>query len=321
MNCTVRPTTDSWIGASVVAFQQHHLAFEDGSMRVANPLYFERHLFFAVPTGEVRGKEVAQALDAARQEPPDYSPLDSLLSPTNANLAIAIQKLRRRTEDWVAKDASLGFVLHITDLHKALRDRVESAHVRSSLLFWVASLLPLLENEVDAATLVASLRAHLGGELTAHVARRTLGRSPKSEWVKDVALRVGQMSLDSVMQQLRDGDQAPTDASIHSMVGFLRAVGRLDELVALVRSALGTEAVARDGIAARCVSVVTSYGDGSTRLDRLDGELLKMLVGDMDLPAPTTDSWPDPQDLTWPNRREWARWVLGPGREKGIPGS
>lgn len=309
------------LGSLFPAFQQHHLAFEEGSVRVANPLYFERHLLFGVPLGEVRDQDVWRALDAARAEPPDCSLLDSLLSPTNAKNAVAIQKLRRRTEDWVADDASLEFVLHITDLHVALQDGLESAHYGSSLLFWVASLLPLLENEVDAATLVASLRAHLGDELTAYVARRMLGPSLEGEWVKEIAERVGEMCLTSVMQQLLDGDSAPTDASIHLLVGFLRAVGRLDELVALVRGALTKNEITRDGIAARCVSVVTSYGDGSTRLDRLDGDLLQILVGDMDVPAPSTSSWPDRQDLAWSNRREWARWLLGPGRESGIPGS
>jgi len=299
------------------AFQETFVT--DGLVRACTSLYFERHLLFEVPKGEVRETDVTGALISANTTPPDFSSLDALLSPADPTHAVALQKLRRGTEEWHEGDVTLEFALHIADLHVSLQDDLDTAHFGSSLLFWLAALLPLLKGVVDVSTLLGALRDHLGDETTALLAKRMLSLTTNDGWAQEVTQAVADMCISSALQQLRDGDQAPLGSHIQSYVGFLLSLGRLDRLPDLVRQALANQEITLDGVAARCVSVITSYNDGSTRLDKVDTTLLQSLTGETDISDPSTDSWPDRFDLTWPNRREWARWVLGPGRTTGIP--
>ncbi len=298
------------LGAVFPAFQQGARP-ERGALRAADSLYFERHIIFEVPPEEVRDKDVSNALQQSRANPPDYAPLASLLSPGNPLHAVALQKLRRQTGEWGGSDVELDFVLHIADLRLALPDTAGNSQLGSSLLFWVSSLLPLLTGKTDPAIVVEALRGHLGDPLTAIVAKRVFGMHT-AEWGELFVEAVTGMCVESAMKQLLDGDDAAVKSGIHTYVSFLRGVGRLDQLVALVKEALESKRLTLDGVAARCVNVVWSYNGGATQLDSVDTEVLHILTGTSEMPPPTTGERPDRTNLSWPNRREWARWELGP---------
>lgn len=281
---------------------------EERQLRAASRLYFERHVYFGIAEDEVRDKEVIDALGATQQSPADYASFDALMDPNEPKHATALQKVRGHTEAWVEGDCDLAFVLHVMQLHNSIPESLSLASYRASLRFWVASLLPLLRNEIDGASLATTLLTTCGAETTAFLVRRMY--VPDCAWADELRKETVRICKEHALAQLDEKDHAPVNSRIGWSVRFLASMERLDDLRADVRARLMAGSLRVEDVAARCVQVVWAYGDDRPRLEKVDEEFLRTLVGTANVPALSEVPEFDPYDIGWENRRKWAQWTL-----------
>jgi hypothetical protein len=298
----------------------------EGSSReaphISNHFYFDRYLVHMVPEDDIADAVIASALEEASLHGAESTMLRDLLTTETVDGLpdLALDKLRRASAPGVGgrvdKRATLNVVSAVASVLPSLELGTNSLFRRQErAIAWVGDLVRSMPEETQGRSLSAALSPCsdliLRMRMAWDAAQGTWelhGRSdqPRSAAVSAVITELIDEAVDYCVKHLCLGDDAEDTSDITFALMYVVREGD-DAARARVVDKLG-EAFTTEDLAARCVSL--SYLVGPRPVGRLEG-----FVGDLfNELAPDGDPFYDQQkevvdknDLSWANRRVFAR--------------
>ena len=260
--------------------------------RAADREYFDRCFIQAVPQDDVSDHAVHQALAAAASQ--DRAPLRELLtSDVGDRINTAISKLWSFSTEENAERPNVALLAAIMSLLPSLRGRANGPFSeRERTIHWAKDILISLDTSVSAAEVLAALRETSGLFLVLSVL-----------WVsvEDEKLPGG------FIEHLRMRDGAPLDSHLVSYASFLADYGG-ERASKRLASEINSGFTAED-YAARFVGLAYLISENPVpRINDFTRHPFQVLTCfDDDLFKATQIQRVDDADVTWANRRAYAR--------------
>ena len=275
--------------------------------RAADREYFDRCFIQAVPQDDVSDHAVHQALAAAASQ--DRAPLRELLtSDVGDRINTAISKLWSFSTEENAERPNVALLAAIMSLLPSLRGRANGPFSeRERTIHWAKDILISLDTSVSAAEVLAALRETSGLFLVLSVLWVSVEDEKLPGGVIEARDSVVDDVLEGFIEHLRMRDGAPLDSHLVSYASFLADYGG-ERASKRLASEINSGFTAED-YAARFVGLAYLISENPVpRINDFTRHPFQVLTCfDDDLFKATQIQRVDDADVTWANRRAYAR--------------
>lgn len=289
--------------------------------RASNPEYFSRYVVNTVPDEDVSDSLIVTALRDAQEHGEGQTLVRELLTskyPGRSDLAL--NKLIRASSSSAGEfrtdgratlpllSAVMSVLTELTGGHASFFSQQERG------IHWAADIMAQLPSDCNSADLATSLHScdDLGIRLSVVWSMKS---EPPSDAVKAVARGLADEALESLLENLREKDEADvTSPTLFQMI-FIQRHGSVQQARDAIQAGLG-DAYFLEDFAARCISI--AYSMSRTLIQKIgefdQGVFAAFAPADDPLYGESVNNGLDLYDVTWPNRRAYAR-----GRAVGSP--
>lgn len=303
---------------------KYRLAGDHEGRRICDEDYFDRYFAMSILKGDLSDGKVIDALDDAKEGHRD------------ALVALFADKERSRTALAIGKAARLATFNRSVERFKLLSvlsgmlDGLDDSHHvfmsdQSRAVSWMAEIIAPLGRDASVAEILdvlSSISLVLRLQVWERVFDRVRDERTRPPWVTETSRVMGDAAVGGFVEHLRARDGAPVGEPTSYHVRCAVKFGRADHLRGEVVKALLDSGVLLDDVAARVVSRSWVMGaEMPPKLSGIDQDLWAAVAPGSDDPwyRLPIDTSVDPHDVSWPQRRRYARGrVERPSREEAV---
>jgi hypothetical protein len=292
-----------------------------GAPHVSDHFYFDRYIVHMVPSDDIADASIADVLAVARREGTRSDTLRALLTTeTTPGLPdLALHKLRKAAEPETGDLAgeNLNLIAAIANVLPDLARGPNALFRRQDLaVYWAADLVRSLPADVDAPAISAALNECADLPLRIQIVSKASNeagetyvdeRHSRSHTLDAVAAEFVEDAIVYSLDHLAARDEAEQRSGLLSVLYYLVREGELPRVRARLHEQLGNSFTVED-LAARCVSL--AYTMTRDPVGQLEGFVTDLFANLAPADDPFYDSEledVDAHDLTWANRRRFAR--------------
>lgn len=303
----------------VFPITQYPAGAEAERPRASHHEYFDRYFHQTVPEDDVSDHEVYAALDAAAVG--DTAQLCSLLTTdVGGRIDTAISKLWSfsTADDSASKPSNVNLLAGVMELLPTLQGRTTSIlNQQQRATRWASEILTRLESSVSEEEVAAALRKCVDLNVIVNVIWLASG-DDETLPPAVIAFRSAIVTevLDAFIADLALKDAAPLDHTSVTHASYLAQFGAA-EATARIKTEVG-ESFNADDYAARFVTL--SYTISENPVGHINDfatqSFQTLTTFDDDFFAEGEADYVDRDDISWPNRKAYAR---GRARRAGVP--